>query len=187
MKKISLIFCFCMIVTLLVSCENVPDYTDEIKEAYRQANHGQVIGGLMWSAVSNGKIEWQDAAPYCRNLDELGHSDWRLPTVDELRILIRNHHDTETDGPCGLTEECVEPWTSNNDINSDSCDKEYCNHHQYCYEKYSYSKLDDTDILWSSTSCGSTSAALWIDFCTGDIVIAAKSYKQHVRCVRKAD
>ena len=187
MKIFSLISLFSLLSVLFASCDPLPDYTDEIKEAYRTANHGLIIGGLMWSAVSNGKIEWQDAAPYCRNLDELGHSDWWLPTVDELRILIQNHPDTETDGPCGLTEECVEPWTSNNDINSDSCDKEYCNHHQYCHKKYSYSKLDDTDILWSSTSCGSTSAALWIDFCTGDIVIATKSYEQHVRCVRKAD
>ena len=200
MKTFSLIFCFCIFAMFLASCENLPDYTDEIKDTYRQANHGQVIGGLMWSALSNDIFEWPDAVLYCRDLDELGYSDWRLPTVDELRILIQNCQYTETGGSCGLTEECVQQWTSESDLNnyrdicggnhlaSCECDEE--DEDYYRYYDYSicrpYSKLGDRDRLWSSTETAGA-YALWINFCSADIVVGIQSYKHYVRCVRKAD
>ena len=200
MKIFSLISLFSLLSVLFASCDPLPDYTDEIKDAYKHANHGQIIGGLMWSAVSNGKIEWQNAAPYCRNLDELDHSDWRLPTVDELRILIENCQYTETGGSCGLTEECVQQWTSENDLNKyrDICGG---NHLASCYSDDSYyyyyydddhyrcrssSKLEDNVILWSSTDTAG-SYALWINFCSADIVVGSQSHEHYVRCVRKAD
>ena len=202
MRKFSLIFCFCLLAALIVSCDDLPEYTYEIKDAYRQANHGQIIGGLMWSAVSNNIFEWPDTVPYCENLEELGHSDWRLPTVDELRILIQNCQYTETGGSCGLTEECVQQWTSESDLNNDRdicgtnyvnscyCD-EYDDYYDYDYHYYEYprcrftSKLGDKIMLWSSTETAG-SYALWISFCTADIIVGHQSYKHHVRCVRDA-
>jgi serine/threonine protein kinase len=42
--------------------------------------------GLMWTKKDNGKdVKWQQATDYCRNLQLAGHSDWRLPTIDELQ------------------------------------------------------------------------------------------------------
>jgi serine/threonine-protein kinase len=42
--------------------------------------------GLMWAKKDNGKdVNWQQATDYCRNLQEVGHSDWRLPTIGELQ------------------------------------------------------------------------------------------------------
>jgi serine/threonine-protein kinase len=42
--------------------------------------------GLMWAKKDNGNdINWQQATDYCRNLQLAGHSDWRLPTIDELQ------------------------------------------------------------------------------------------------------
>ena len=199
MKKFSLIFCFCLLAALIVSCDDFPEYTDEIKDIYRQANHGQVIGGLMWSALSNDIFEWPDAVLYCRDLDELGYSDWRLPTVDELRILIQNCQYTETGGSCGLTEECVQQWTSESDLNkyrdicggndlvSCSCDDSYYYYYDDDdhYRCRSSSKLEDNVILWSSTYTAG-SYALWINFCSADIVVGHQSYEHYVRCVRDA-
>ena len=42
--------------------------------------------GLMWAKVDNrSNVNWQQATDYCRNLQEVGHSDWRLPTIEELQ------------------------------------------------------------------------------------------------------
>jgi len=41
--------------------------------------------GLTWAGKDNGKdITWKDAATYCSDLRLDGHSDWRLPTIEEL-------------------------------------------------------------------------------------------------------
>jgi hypothetical protein len=40
---------------------------------------------LMWTMKDNGSdVNWQKAEHYCRNLRLAGHSDWRLPAIDEL-------------------------------------------------------------------------------------------------------
>jgi serine/threonine protein kinase len=51
--------------------------------------------GLMWTKKDNGKdVNWQQATGYCRNLQLDGHSDWRLPTIDELQGI----YDANADG-----------------------------------------------------------------------------------------
>jgi hypothetical protein len=44
-----------------------------------------VTTGLTWTKKDNGSnVNWRQAAYYCRNLQLSGHSDWRLPEIDEL-------------------------------------------------------------------------------------------------------
>jgi serine/threonine-protein kinase len=44
--------------------------------------------GLMWTKKDNGSdVTWQQATNYCRNLQLAGHSDWRLPTIDEYKSI----------------------------------------------------------------------------------------------------
>jgi hypothetical protein len=41
--------------------------------------------GLMWASQDNGAdINWPNARAYCENYNGGGHSDWRMPTQDEL-------------------------------------------------------------------------------------------------------
>lgn len=45
-----------------------------------------VDGVRYWSSTPNGKLrEWQGAMEYCNDLTLGGYSDWRLPSLEELR------------------------------------------------------------------------------------------------------
>lgn len=42
--------------------------------------------GLMWTKEDNGsRINWNAANQYCRDMKVQDYSDWRLPTIEELR------------------------------------------------------------------------------------------------------
>jgi Protein of unknown function (DUF1566) len=66
---------------------------------------------LCWQDVMppESSYDWGDVAGqdtgYCDKLSFGGHPDWRIPTIDELRSLIRGCPDTETGGSCAVTEE----------------------------------------------------------------------------------
>ena len=40
--------------------------------------------GLMWQKATAGNMNWYDAMSYASGLSLGGHSDWKLPTKDEL-------------------------------------------------------------------------------------------------------
>jgi len=60
--------------------------------------------GLEWSELSSEGMIWYDAVDYCKNLKEGGHSDWRLPNIDELRTLVQNNPKTVSGGKCEISE-----------------------------------------------------------------------------------
>jgi len=43
---------------------------------------------IIWQARVAGKMEWDEAMEYAKNLRDDGYCDWRLPTVKELVDLI---------------------------------------------------------------------------------------------------
>ena len=53
-------------------------------------------GNLMWQDDNDAATvqnNWQGAIDYCQNLNLAGHSDWRLPSFDELRTIVdKNNH-----------------------------------------------------------------------------------------------
>lgn len=146
------------------------------------------IDGFEWSDMSDSNIYWSIAATYCKNLEEDGHSDWRLPNIDELRTLVQNHPGTVVGGKCRISEEY-------NKLDKKDY-KDECNG----IDNGNFSKLGDEKQLWSSSlpviSDGEDDeyydyydyekpVAWGIHFGKGEIQLLPDRMTASVRCVRQ--
>ena len=140
---------------------------------------------LMWmvqAADNNGQgYNWKQAKNYCANLNLAGYSDWRLPTIDELRGLIRGCPYTEIGGSCDVGKNC---------LNHNSCVGNAC---KGCKElkgpgtngMYQVNSLIGNG-MWSSSTDRADSGLAWaVDFRTGQIGFWNKTESfGPLRCVR---
>ena len=139
---------------------------------------GTKIGSLYWSKRSSNGMNWQSAINYCQNLSEGGYSDWRLPTISELRTTIKNCSGSQSGGSCRVSDSCL----------SGNCWSKSC----YCDGRSNnggyYSKLGDPDgvQLWSSSTRSVNTDYAWrVGFGSGGVYYDGKTYYYYyVRCVR---
>jgi uncharacterized membrane protein YgcG len=72
--------------------------------------------GLTWTVKDNGSaVSANQASDYCSGLRLGGHSDWRLPTIEELETLFDSKlkKPYKAKGPIELNDSCVLSGTSN--------------------------------------------------------------------------
>ncbi len=87
------------------------DDNDDNDDDTVQSVWADTATGLIWqnggSVGADANYNWADAQSYCSNLHWADRTGWRLPTISELRGLIRGCADTVTNGPCGVTDSCL--------------------------------------------------------------------------------
>lgn len=130
--------------------------------------------GLTWQGEGMGTFTFDEALSYCSDITIGEYSDWRLPTIYELRSLV--------DG-CTLATDCE---ISHATCTAGGCPPYFCDEGQGpgdggCYWN---AQLDGScDTYWSSTECYSGSA--WnVSFSLGIIGNYNESNTLLVRCVR---
>ena len=144
------------------------------QKTYAQNNSSEMpvlLDGLLWSAKAREAMNWHEAKKYCESL----LSDWRLPTISELRLLVKNCSATEKSGECGITDEC---------LSREKCKSQFCDG---CSGLSSgeYSKLGDTGWFWSSSEHSNIPDNAWyLNFGNGSVLGSNKKYSNYVRCVK---
>ena len=86
----------------------------EVKKAQTP---GQKTTGVIWKDTRSGRtwqvsptgkeMNWGKAKEHCKSLTLGGYHDWRLPTISELRSLIRGCRATQKHGSCKVTDSCL--------------------------------------------------------------------------------
>ena len=137
-----------------------------------------------WSKkVRRDKLD--DARHYCQTLVEDGHSDWRLPTISELRCLVKNCAVSESKGLCGIEDTC--PGERCASAKNSIAPGPPCK----CDCGGNYSVFGDREWLWSSTTfAGAYSATgTWaraINFKCGAVDgLDTGVLEAYVRCIRR--
>lgn len=81
---------------------------------------------LTWQMPTAVRVmDWYEAVDYCDNLYVEGDG-WRLPSINELRSLIRDCPATQTGGSCAVTNECLDLWECHSDA-CNGCEDGGCN------------------------------------------------------------
>jgi len=129
---------------LPVGCDTAPET--------RHTNY--FYAGLQWSYPTD-RMTWKEAERYCRNLNEDGHSDWRLPTIYELWTLVNHRPEGVTDGG-GIC-------------------------HQNFVSGY-FSKIGERGDFWTSSTSKKSGIPLTVYFECGLAWVSGDD--SYVRCVR---
>jgi hypothetical protein len=131
------------------------------------------------------KIEmtWQNAMNYCDNLVLGGKSDWRLPSISELRSLIHGCAVTQVGGDCGVIDSCLcLDCTSNACV---GCYKGQGPGKDGCY--WDIALKGDCSVYFSSSDGAyGTDTAWFVNFENGVVNFNTKPYTEHARCVRSS-
>ena len=78
----------------------------EPAKSYRPFAEGilqDVQTSLLWTAQDNGQdVTWEEAGKYCKSLELGGFTDWRLPTIEELKTIFDPAAEKEYKTPEGI-------------------------------------------------------------------------------------
>ncbi len=138
--------------------------------------------GLEWQdALSPAVMAWDEAEDYCTGLAWAERDDWFLPTIDELRTLVRGCTETQPGGYCAVSTDCAELscWAA--------LDCLACSSSDTCYWDSELADACET-AFWSATELSDDEYYAWVlSYRDAGLVNENKSSLRAVRCARHAD
>ncbi len=191
-------FSFCVLACSITVCCHTTESIDTSPLCEEEWGWYDEVTGLCWEnpgvLVTSG---WEYADKYCDGLSLGDHVDWRLPTISELRSLIRDCSATMTAGACNLTDTCINSQTCWNDPCWIACDDDAGTGVAGCYWEAALGDChlhDYFDILmcgdqfWSSSPVeGNEDSNGWsVEFVGGGVFAAYKVDCMLFLCVRSA-
>lgn len=88
--KIFGIVCIFLLVVLIVCIVGIKFFKEDL--AFQNCGNGTVVyydENYCWQKeVLDFSMEWDDAELYCKELALGGYDDWRLPTLEELEVIV---------------------------------------------------------------------------------------------------
>ena len=134
--------------------------------------------GLCWQdPPPSTAMDLSEAEAYCDVLSLGGYGSWHLPTIDELRSLIRECPATEPGGACAVTE----PWC----LDRDFCMNDWCDGCSSMWGCYWPHALSGPCSVFRSSSVGGDrfgTCNFVVRFTNASVECGTSSV--HVRCVR---
>jgi hypothetical protein len=148
------------------------------------------VSGLCWQdPPSESSVNWEDTTATCDSLALGGVGGWRVPSISELRSLIRDCPNTGTGGACAVTDDCLSStcW----DSSCDGCDGFLGPGTGGCYWDPALGGL--CEVYWSSSTSPEGSSSTWawrVNFGGGGVwqvgTPGEKGIGTYVRCVHDA-
>ncbi len=143
--------------------------------------------GLTWqngATVGAVAYDWQAAAGYCAGLNWGGLTGWRLPTISELRSLIRGCAGTITGGSCGVTDDCLSSQACWNAL-CYGCSESGGSGSGGAYWPPEISGEAGAHAYWSSSSLADYGYLAWsVDFSAAGVDAVGVVSDLGARCVR---
>jgi len=165
--------------------ENAPSGTIKAGEDLEKRTQPYWVdpaSGLTWeNPPSEEERDRHSATAYCQNLDLGGFKDWRLPTIDELRTLIRGCPATQDGGTCNVEEENCKS-ISCRDMSCRGCPRI-----EVPANKCFWPKVIEGECInyRSSTKLSTYGRLYWfVDFYLGEVFFERLPGDHNVRCVR---
>lgn len=138
---------------------------------------------LTWQVnPTGGEMKWSKAKAHCSGLSPDG-GGWRLPTIGELRSLIRRCSKTEASGSCNVEEgDCLA--LSCRDDKCEGCS--FWNTQEGCYWPHAIDELEgECGFYWSSSPVEGDDDDAWsVAFGDGGVYDYEFYFELLVRCVR---
>ncbi len=158
------------------------DTGDSASEAPDYGVFEDPTSGLTWMRTPAVEgLSQPDAVDFCDALELDGEDDWRLPTIDELRSLVRGCPDSELDGSCNAVDGM---GTQDVTLDCSGCEKyQGPEPEEGCYWDAEINGL--CMYYWSSSVDADVEENAWsLFFVEGAVTSQQGDRTYQVRCVR---